>query len=113
MVANNPVEMRRFIKLLSGHVHEKGEQLIGIAYNSLRKKVAEALITLHRKYGVPGGQEGGSGLNISRDTLASLAGTAKESLIRTIGDFRDEGLIEIRGTDIVILEEKKLDKMRN
>lgn len=112
LINNNPDEMRRFIKLLAGNVHEKEEQLLGIAYNSLRKKVAEALMMLVRKQNndqdistLP--------IHISRDNLAAIAGTAKESLIRTLGDFRDEKLIDIKGSDIIVLQEKKLANMAN
>ena len=109
---NNRDMTRQFIRLLAGYAQEKEEQLLAIAYNSLRKKVADALITLHKKY-----KAGNSGepaaIHTSRDNLAAMAGTAKESLIRTLGDFRDEGLIEIRGSDIVILNEKKLSNLLN
>lgn len=112
LMNNNPEVMRQFVKLLAGNVHEKEEQLLGLAYNSLRKKVAEALIKLHKKYG----QEGGAtpaAIHISRDNLAALAGTAKESMIRTLGDFRDEGLIDIRDSNIIVLQEKKLAHLLN
>ena len=52
-------------------------------------------------------------MHISRENLAAIAGTAKESLIRTLGDFRDEGLIEIRGTDIVVMKEQRLAQLLN
>ncbi|MBS1615369.1 MAG: response regulator [Bacteroidetes bacterium] len=108
---NNPEVMRQFVKLLAGNVHEREEQLLSIAYNSLRKKVAEALIMLHHKYSSKEGDP--VPMHISRDNLAAIAGTAKESLIRTLGDFRDEGLIEMRGTNIVVLKEQKLAQLLN
>jgi CheY-like chemotaxis protein/CRP-like cAMP-binding protein len=111
LVNNNAEVMRQFVKLLAGNVHEREEQLLNIAYNSLRKKVAEALIMLHRKY--KGQQADPVPMHISRENLAAIAGTAKESLIRTLGDFRDEGLIEMRGTDIVVLKEQRLAQLLN
>lgn len=112
LMNNSPEVMHQVIKILAGNVQEKERQILGIAYNSLRKKVAEALTRLYKKY-----KEEGSAtsplLNISRDNLAAIAGTAKESLIRTLGDFRDEGLIEIRDRDIVILQEKRIAEMAN
>ena len=59
------------------------------------------------------GTENATSISISRENLASIAGTAKESLIRTLGDFRDEGLIEIKDSEIVIVQEKKLAKLLN
>jgi DNA-binding response OmpR family regulator len=111
LINTNPEVTRQFVKLLAGNMHEREEQLLNIAYNSLRKKVAEALIMLHRKYS--GKQQQPVPIHISRENLAAIAGTAKESLIRTLGDFRDEGLIEIRGTDIVVTQERRLAQLLN
>ena len=90
---------------------EKEEQLLGIAYNSLRKKVADALLALDKKYNVQNSDT--FSIDISRDNLAAVAGVAKESLIRTLGDFRDEKLISIRDGEIVLLERKRLKGMLN
>ena len=107
----NPGAVRDFIKLLAGNVAAREEQLLGLAYNSLRKKVAEALMALCRKY--KGEGENQFAVRISRENLASIAATAKESLIRTLGDFRSEGLIDVQGSDIVILDERRLAGMAN
>lgn len=74
-----------------------------------RKKVAEALVNLCRKYNEC--KEETFSIEISPDNLATIAGTATESLIRTLGDFREEKLIDIREGAIVILNEKKLTNM--
>ena len=50
---------------------------------------------------------------ISREDLANIAGTATESLIRTLSDFKSEKLIEIKEGKITILEEKKLANLFN
>jgi CRP-like cAMP-binding protein len=50
---------------------------------------------------------------MSRENLANIAGTAKESVIRTLSDFKDEKLIDISKGDIIILDEKKLSNMMN
>jgi DNA-binding response OmpR family regulator len=112
LMNNNREVMGQFIKMLAGNVHDKEEQLLGIAYNSLRKKVAEALIMLHTKY-ITDEKQPPAAIHISRDNLAAIAGTAKESLIRTLGDFKSEGLIEIRGSDIVLLDVPKMRRMLN
>jgi CRP-like cAMP-binding protein len=52
-------------------------------------------------------------IDMSRENLANIAGTAKESLIRTLSDFKDEKLIDIREGSIVILNEKKLEHLVN
>lgn len=111
LMNDHPAITREFVKMLAGHVREREEQLLGIAYNSLRKKVANALLQLSDKYRSESGVS--HPLHVSRDVLAAMAGTAKESLVRTLGDFRDEKLIEIQGGDIQILQEKKLTNLVN
>jgi CRP-like cAMP-binding protein len=96
---------RQFINMLAKDISEKEKLLLGLAYNSLRKKVAEALILLSRKYK--------DAIKISRDNLAAIAGTATESLIRTLGEFRQEKLIDISEGYITIVNEAKLKTMLN
>lgn len=109
LINNNHQVAVQFIRMLAKHVTAKEQQLLGLAYNSLRKKVAEALLHLYRKYNPQ--QASAFTIDISRDNLAAIAGTATESLIRTLGDFREEGLIDIRDGVIVILLEEKLRKL--
>lgn len=110
LMNNNPQVAQKFIQLLAKNVAEKEQHLLGLAYNSLRKKVADALMSLQKKYKT--GDENFS-ISISRENLASIAGSATESLIRTLGDFRSEKLIDIREGNIIILNEKKLENMLN
>ena len=97
--------------MLAKNITEKEEQLLGLAYNSLRKRVADALITLQQKYQVAGQEK--FSIHISREDLANIAGTATESLIRTLSDFKSEKLIEIKDGNIIILNEKKLAALFN
>ncbi|MBS1687714.1 MAG: response regulator [Bacteroidetes bacterium] len=110
LINNNKDVMQKFIKLLANNITERETQLLSLAYNSLRKKVADALITIHTKYN---GGNAETAIDISRENLANIAGTAKESVIRTLSDFKDEKLIDIRNGDIVILNEKKLQNLMN
>ena len=95
-----------FIKMLAGNIEDKEEQLLSLAYNSIRKRVAQALLKLNA-------QTIGSEISILRDDLASIVGTAKESVIRTLTDFKNEGLIAIDHGVISILNEQKLEDMPN
>ncbi len=109
---NKNVEVaRKFIQLLAKNISEKEAHLLGLAYNSLRKKVADALLLLQKKY-----QERKDDkfvIDISRESLATIAGTATESLIRTLSDFRNEKLIDIKNGTITILNQKKLERLLN
>jgi DNA-binding response OmpR family regulator/2-oxo-4-hydroxy-4-carboxy--5-ureidoimidazoline (OHCU) decarboxylase len=111
LLNNHPEVAGQFIRMLANNVTAKEEQLVSLAYNSLRKKVAEALMQLRRKYGDE--KEMPFAIDISRESLATIAGTATESVIRTLGSFREEKLIDIKEGMIIILDEKRLDNMLN
>jgi CRP-like cAMP-binding protein len=112
LINNNKEVAQKFIRLLAKNISERENQLVNIAYNSLRKKVADALLMLYRKYHKD--PENNETIIISRGSLATIAGTAKESLIRTLSDFRSEKLIDIRENgSIEILNLKKLEFLIN
>lgn len=95
----------RFIKMLASHVAEREQQLIELAYNSVRKRVATALVHLCDQSGVH--------INLLREDLAAMAGTAKETLIRTLTDFKNEGLVDIRDGAVTVLNVERLRSMPN
>jgi CRP-like cAMP-binding protein len=95
-----------FIKIITQNIAEKEESLLNLAYNSLRKKVAFGLIQLLEKYRKQA--EENPVLNLSREHMAQSVGIATESLIRTLGDFKDEKLIDIQHGKVIITDEKKL-----
>jgi len=100
LLANSEVS-QQFIKLLAGRVGEREEQLLSMAYNSLRRRVADTLLRLH-------GQQPDGIIQLSRDDLAAMIGTATESLIRTLSEFKQDGLIEMTtsGSILVVQPEK-------
>lgn len=107
----SPEVLRKFIQVLAKNISEKENHLLGLAYNSLRRKVADALMMLQAKYQQD--REEKFLININRENLATIAGTATESLIRTLGDFRNEKLIDIKNGNIVILNLQKLAALIN
>lgn len=112
LLNNNHQAAQLFIKLMAANIIYKEQKLIGIAFNSLRKKVADALVILFEKFG--DSEEDQFVINISRDHLASIAGTATESLVRTLSEFKDEKLIDVtRDGAIRILNKRKLIHLSN
>jgi CRP-like cAMP-binding protein len=107
LLNNNHGVMKRFVKLLSNEIQDKEEQLLQMAYSSVKKRVAEALLKLQKQY-----QQNSKdvfSISISREDLANIVGTATESLIRTLSDFKHENLIEIKGSNISIKDIKMLE----
>ena len=111
LVTNDSKVAKQFIRLISRNILEKEEDLLNLAYNSLRKKVAYGLVQQILTFKEPG--EELITLNLSRKDMAQAIGVATESLIRTMADFKDEKLIDIREGKIVILDENKLRELPN
>jgi len=101
---------QHFIDLLGRELKAQEDNLINLAYNSLRKRVANGLLQLMDKF--PQG-EGGPVIGISRDNLSHFIGSATESLTRTLSDFRNEQLIDIREGKIYLLNRERLSKLVN
>ncbi|MEO5595078.1 MAG: response regulator [Chitinophagaceae bacterium] len=95
----------RFIRIITQNVKEKEERLLNLAYSSLRKRVGKALEEIHQKFNTDLDNEP---LEISRDDIAHYVGTATESLIRTLSDFKAEKIIEIKDGKILIVDAEKL-----
>ena len=106
LLLRNPEVSQQFIRLLAGRVRERETQLLAMAYSSIRRRVADALLRLHAQAGPAGS------IQLSRDDLAAVVGTAPESLIRTLSEFRADGLIELTPKNIRVLEPEKLRRAR-
>ncbi|SNZ00744.1 response regulator [Flagellimonas pacifica] len=104
VLENNHTVSLELMELLSENITGFKDQLLQMAYSSVRKKTAQTLLQfaeiLNRKVEEP--------IKISRSDLASVAGIATESLIRTLSGFKKEGLIDIEGRNIRILQLKQL-----
>lgn len=100
----------KFIRMLSNNLHTTEERLMNLAYNSVRKRLADALIILQTRY-----QKDGNNIpfSVSREDLASIVGTATESVIRTLSDFKEEKLIDIKDKQIYILNSERLHRLKN
>lgn len=105
LVEKNHLFAFEFIERLSKNVKEVKEQLIRMAYGSVRKKTAAILLNLAKKSDLE------NEIKVSRSDLASLTGVAKETLIRTLTDFKDEGIITTSRNMVKIIDIKELKKI--
>ena len=99
---------QQFVRLLAGRVSEREEQLLGMAYNSIRRRVADRLLHLHAAAEAAGEPS----IQLTREEIAAMVGTAPESLIRTLSEFKADGLIELTPKTIRVLEPEKLRRAR-
>jgi CRP-like cAMP-binding protein len=104
LINDNRDVASQLIKLLANNVIEKEDQLLQLAYNSIRKRVADALISLSE-------HEKTNEIIIKREDLSKIVGTAKESVIRTLAEFKKDGYVDIKTSKIIILQKDKLRNM--
>lgn len=96
---------RRFSQMLSENLLETQERLVGFAHKPVRGRLADALLSLSNYF-----KKNNAPVNISltRYELASMIGTASETVVRMLSEFRDEKLITTERKGIRILDEKGL-----
>jgi len=104
LLHSHPEISSTFVTMLCKKVAEKEAQLLNLAYNSVRQRTAEALLKIHHL-------KEKDLVSISRDDLAKMVGTASESVIRVLSDFREEGIINIEGGKINVLHPQKLEQV--
>lgn len=93
------------MNLLTDNLSLVKEQLLQMAYSSVRKKTAQTILQFTEILN----KKPEESIKISRYDLASVAGIATESLIRTLSGFKKEGLIEIEGRNIRIVDLQGLE----
>lgn len=100
-----------FIKLLSGNVMDKEKRLLQLAYASVRERVANLILKLHEEMLQNDNTNGV--VRISRDDLANIIGTSKESLIRTLTEFKKDNIIKTGRAEIKLLDKKRMLRIAN
>lgn len=94
------------MNVIAENVYKVKEQLLQMAYSSVRRKTAQTL--LHFADTVDSDNQQPT-IRVSRSDLASVAGIATESLIRMLSNFKKEALIDIDGREIIILNKERLE----
>jgi len=101
LIKKNPQIAINFMDILTKNLNCLKDNLIHLAYDSVRKKIAESILLLSSK-------SENEKIEISRYDLASLVGIAKETLIRALTEFKEDGIIKTSRNSIKILDIKKL-----
>ncbi len=99
---------RRLLKTLSHEFAVLANSLSLIAQKSVRERLAIQLIVLREKYKVNFMPGMPVEINMSRDDLASLVGTARENVVRILSEFKESGILETKGRKIIVHDVNKL-----
>ena len=111
MLLSNNELYTKFIKYITSDLSETNDKLIKLAYDSARKRVAEAILYLAKKYHME--LLNGIVFSVCRDDISSISGVSPESVSRNLTDLRSERLIELQNGKIKILDLRKLTDLKN
>ncbi|MEH6747457.1 MAG: response regulator [Maribacter arcticus] len=107
LLYGNPMVSQKFISIISNNLINVQAHLVDMAFATVRQRVAKALLELYEKGHIK--DKPSEGMSIPREDFAGMIGTATETAIRTLSDFKDEGLITTdSGRRIIILDKEEL-----
>jgi len=107
-----PEILKTLLNALGTLLNDAEDRMISLARKPVRERLAESLLNLCRKFH-PEGCMNGNVLNLPREDLANMVGSATETIIRLLSEFREEGLIAIEGRKIILKNVKILKKVAN
>lgn len=112
-MSSNADLTKEVIKSLSKDLTNMADSITVLAQKPVRERLAGALMVLIDTYDIDESKGVSNGINLTREDLANMVGTATETLIRLLHDFKDEQLIETQGRKILIKNKAELKKVAN
>lgn len=106
---SNPTFTMSVLNDLAKSLKNSDNFVVDMAQKTVKQRLAETLIKLEDKFGT--NDAGIINLQLSRDDFANIVGTATESAIRLLSEFKKKELLEFKGKEIKILNPKGLEKI--
>jgi CRP-like cAMP-binding protein len=110
-IKTNPAYSLELLKLACHELGEANSFITDIAQKTVRERLAEILLLLVNDFGLD--NEHFLNISLTREELANIVGTATESVIRLLSEFKSDKLVELNGRKIKILNKKGLEKISN
>lgn len=108
LIQSNRQFSNSLLQLLATNLGEAEEQMLRLAYKPVRERLAEALLLVRRTFDSAAAPGAPFTIALSREDLAALVGTAKETVSRLLTEYKEAGIIATRGSQIMLLEEARL-----
>jgi CRP-like cAMP-binding protein len=105
---NNQFSMN-VMRNICGDLKEADDHMVSMAQKSVKERLAETLLSLEDTFGK--NSDGSLHIQLSRDELAGMIGTATESCIRLLSELNKSGVIDLTGKRITIVDRNKLKRM--
>jgi CRP-like cAMP-binding protein len=110
-IKTNPAYSLELLKLACHELGEANSFITDIAQKTVRERLAEILLLLVNDFGLD--DEQFLKVSLTREELANIVGTATESVIRLLSEFKSDKLVELNGRKIKILNHRGLEKISN
>lgn len=111
LVKSDPDFALELVKLICEELGEANSYITDIAQKTVRERLAEVLLKLSDDFGLDDNKH--LRISLTREELANIVGTATESVIRLLSEFKSDRLVELNGRKIKILDRKGLEKLNN
>jgi CRP-like cAMP-binding protein len=110
-IKTNPNYALELMKLACHELGEANSFITDIAQKTVRERLAEVLLLLVNDFGLD--DQNFLKISLTREELSNIVGTATESVIRLLSEFKTDKLVELNGRKIKILNRKGLEKISN
>ena len=111
LIADNPRFSLNIMKLACHELGEAGKLITNLAQKTVRERLAEVLLLIHKTFGED--EEGNLDVSLTREEIANMVGTATESVIRLLSEFKEDNLVAIKGRKITIIDKASLVRIGN
>lgn len=101
----------KILKMACKELEIMTESITNMAQKTVRERTAATLLLLNQTYGSDSLEDGSVQINMRREDIASIVGTATETLIRLLADFKQENLIQIDGRKVIVQNVQGLRKV--
>lgn len=109
VIQDNPKFSLNLLKLSCHELGEAGKMITSLAQKNVKERLAEILLILNTTFGED--EDGYIDINLTREEIANMVGTATESVIRLISELRKEGYIRSKGKRIALEDRVSLRQM--
>lgn len=97
------------MKSVCGDLKDADDNMVNLAQKTVKQRLAETLLKLETDFGIH--EDGSLKIQLSREEIAGMIGTATESCIRLLSEFNKEGWITLQGKKITITNKKEMQRL--
>jgi CRP/FNR family transcriptional regulator, polysaccharide utilization system transcription regulator len=113
IIRKDPPTAQKVMETLSMQLEESEKERVELAQGAVRERMARLLSLLSQSHGVKVKNGTLIDLKLSREEMAEMIGTAAETTMRLLKDFKEEKVLQLHGKEIIILDEARLAKTAN